>query len=827
MARSCPRCGSDLLITKYGNKYAIVCLRCRLRHALKAKSEKSAFQSFINSIEEGSVGLSTRDLKELKEEVKREGFEYDDLPQALKSLLMQSDSYPVRYKLFPESDARYGSSVEDSTLHPKIKEYLQKQGIQRLYEFQERAMELIKDGKDVVIVAPTASGKTEAFALPAVERILSSGKRNRVHALFIYPTKALARDQIKKFKLIEASTGVSFAVFDGDTPQKERAAILSSPPDILITNPDMLHVHLMLPGSDFKNLVLQADLLVLDEIHSYIGAFGTNIHFILKRLGRFKKLQLIGTSATIGNPREFSSQLFDREVEVVTEETGKKGPVHFLMIYPIERSDTSLVIDALKSLLWNKYRVLVFGNSHKNVEVLGRIAKKNKLKAEIHRAGLTTEMRHKAEDSFRSGELDALIATPTLELGIDIGDLDAVVSQLVNFTRLIQRIGRVGRKGQESIAILALRGNDPISTYYKNHPNDYFTDIEPAYIEPQNEVVAYYQMLAASLDMPLKEGEMGFEEVKEKLISDGLLRPSPMGLAPGNGTRRALRKYNIRGIGDNVVIMDGKRKIGERSMPMAARELHPGAVYLHRGRVYRSKSFKFIRGVGTAYVEQETEGDIKTEALRFSQPEMSEILEKKRCFSAELLYCRLRMTEVVHGYVVKNVYSDKKISQKPLKTPIRYTFETKGLVFTAPSPDGLVVPGKTGEEVLAGSFHALEHVLIESSNMLVGGGSGELGGVAMGASGTIFVYDGAPGGNGISKLLYDRFEEAAARSIKILQDCACVDDDGCPSCTYSYQCGNNNSPLHKAGAISSLRSLIDNEKTEVDLDELEGEKPIV
>ncbi|MFQ5815823.1 MAG: DEAD/DEAH box helicase [Candidatus Hydrothermarchaeaceae archaeon] len=827
MPRSCPRCSSDILITKYGNRYAIVCLRCRLRHAMEAEDEESAFQSFIDAIEKGTIGLSTRDLKELKAEVKREGFEYDDLPQALKALLMQRDSYPVKYKLFPESDARYGSSVEEAQLHPKVKEYLHKRGIRRLYEFQERAMGFIKGGRDVVIVAPTASGKTEAFALPIVEGILSSGKRGRVHALFVYPTKALARDQLKKFKLLEAETGVGFAVYDGDTPREEREAIASSPPAVLVTNPDMLHVHMMQRGSAFKNLALQANVLVLDEIHGYTGAFGTNIHFILKRFQRFKKLQLVGASATIGNPRDFASQLFDREVEVVTEETRKKGPVHFLMVYPIERSDTSIIIDALKNLVWNKYRVLVFANSHKNAEVLGRIAKRNKLKAEIHRAGLTREMRHRTEDGFRSGELDALIATPTLELGIDIGDLDAVVSQLVNFTRLIQRIGRAGRKGQESIAILALRGNDPISTYYKNHPTDYFTDIEPAYIEPKNEVVAYHQILAASMDTPLKGGELAFEEVKEKLAADGLLKSTPRGLAPAMGARRALGKYNIRGIGDSVAITAGKKRIGERSMPMAARELHPGAVYLHGGIAYRSKSFGFMHRVGTAQVERMRDEPVKTEALRFSQPEMVEILEKKRCFSAQLLYCKLRMTEVVHGYVEKDVYSDRKISQKPLSSPIRYTYETRGMVFTAPQPDELVIPGKTGEEVLSGSFHALEHVLIESSNMLVGGGSGEVGGVAMGASGTIFVYDGAPGGNGISKLLYDRFEEAVVRSHKILTECTCTNDDGCPSCTYSYQCGNNNSPLNKAGAISSLESLVGNAKTEVDMDEFADEKPIV
>jgi DEAD/DEAH box helicase domain-containing protein len=827
MPRPCPRCASDVLVTKYGDGYAIVCLRCRLRHAIQAEDEESAYKSFTSAIEAGVIGLSTRELKELKEEVAREGTKFDELPQALKSLLMQRGCYPVKYKLFHESDARYGSLVDGADLHPDVKDYLHRRGIQRLYAFQERAMKLIREGLDVIIVAPTASGKTEAFALPIVERILSSKKRGRIHAMFLYPTKALARDQLGKFKLMESIIGVKFAVFDGDTSKEERKNIIASPPDILITNPDMLHLHLMQRGSAFRELALQPEVLVLDEIHEYTGAFGSNIHFILKRLQRFKRLQLIGASATIGNPKDFASTLFDREVKLVTEETGKKGPVHFLMLYPIERSDTSLIIDALKNLLWNKFRVLVFANSHKNAEVLGRIAKKNKLRAAIHRAGLTREMRHEVEDSFRLGVLDALIATPTLELGIDIGDLDAVVSQLVNFTRLIQRIGRAGRKGQESIAILALRGDDPISTYYKNHPTDYFTDIEPAYIEPKNEVVAYHQLLAASMDMPLREGELGFDEVKERLISDGLLKPTARGLVPAKGARRALGKYNIRGIGDSVVIIEGGRRIGERSMPMAARELHPGAVYLHGGRIYRSKSFRFIHRTGQAEVERARDENIKTEALRFSQPEIIGIINKKRCFSAQLLYCNLRMTEIVHGYIEKDVYSNKKISQKPLSNPIRYTYETKGLAFTTPFPREIAPSGRTGEEFLSGSFHALEHVLIESSNMLVGGGSGELGGVAMGASGTIFVYDGAPGGNGISKLLYDRFEEAVTRSIKILQECSCISDDGCPSCTYSYQCGNNNTPLHKAGAISSLQRILENEKTEVDIDEFAGEKPIV
>ncbi len=825
MARACPRCGRDVLITKYKDGYGIVCLRCRLRHAVKAADEARAYDAFLEELAKGEVGLGSRALKELKEEVGAEGYEFDGLPQAVKGLLLQKENYPVRYKLFKETEGVYGSSIDASDLHPSLKQYLAKKWIQRLYRFQERAIELIMGGKNVAIVAPTASGKTEAFALPIVQRLLRSRKKG-VQALLVYPTKALARDQLKKFKELEEVSGVRFEVFDGDTSDKDRKRILASPPQVLITNPDMLHLHLMMHGSSFRGLILDIDYLVLDEIHEYTGAFGANVHFILKRLRRFKDFQIIGASATIGNPKEFAAQLFDKGVEIVEESTGKKGAVHFLMLYPIERSDTSLIIEALQNLVWNGYRILAFANSHKNAEVIARIAKRMKIRAAVHRAGLLREYRHEVEDSFRSGELDALVATPTLELGIDIGDLDAVVSQLVNFTRLIQRIGRAGRKGQESVAILALRGDDPISSYYKNHPDDYFTDIEPAYIEPRNEVVARFQILASSLDKPLKRGETGFQEIEDKLSAEGLLVNAPRGMVASIEAKRALAKYNIRGIGDSVVIREGKRIIGERSMPMAARELHPGAIYLHGGRSYRSKSFYFVYGVGTAYVGYEREEDVRTEALRFSQPELVAILERRRCFSAEVLYCKLKITEVVHGYVVKDVYSGKKLAQQSLEKPIMYTYETLGLVFAAP-PNEIAAPGKTSSEVLSGSFHATEHVLIESSNMLVGGGSGEIGGVAMGASGVIFVYDGAPGGNGLSKLLYDRFEEAVQRSLKILKECGCASEDGCPSCTYSYQCGNNNSPLHKTGAIASLEAFIQGAETEVEVEEYREEKPIV
>lgn len=826
---SCPSCGSGMLVSKTEKRFSLVCLRCGIRYFTAARDERAAYENFMAEFEKGKLKLETaRSFEELKREISKEGIEFELLPNAVKKLLLQKEN--VKYKLFKESEANYGSAVEKLNLHPAIKRFLRGKNIARLYEFQERAIEAILEDKNVVIVAPTASGKTEAFALPVVQKILEEKKSgieiNAVKALFIYPTKALARDQMQKLRAVEEATGVRFAVYDGDTTPAQRKKILESPPDILITNPDMLHLHLMRRYSDFRRLILTARFVVLDEIHEYIGAFGANLHFILRRLRRFCNFQMIGASATVGNPKEFAEKLFNASVEVIEEAQSKHGRMHFLMLYPHQRSYTSLILDALRELIGAEYRTLVFANSHKDAEAINRVARKSRLNVAIHRAGLTKRERHTVEDAFKAGKLAALIATPTLELGIDIGSVDAVVSMIVNFTRLVQRIGRAGRKGQESIAVLALRGEDPISTFYKNYPEKYFTDIEPAYVEPANEVLAYYQLLAAARDKPIGEEEFGeFEQVKQKLLAEGLLWKSARGFTPDyKAAGMALLGYNIRGIGGAVAIKCNNRKLGERAMPMAARELHPGALYLHGGELYRGKEFKFSAKAGEAIVEKAFDENLKTEALRFSLPEIVEIYETRKAFAAQMLYCKLRITEVVHGYVLKEIFSDRKIEEKTLEEPIKYSYETRGFLFAAPFPDRL--PYMDAEENLAGTFHAVEHVIIESSNMLVGGGAGEIGGIAT-SNGVIFVHDGAQGGNGLSKLLYDRFEEAAKRALSILQSCNCQRMDGCPSCTYSYRCGNNNKPLFKAGAIESLELLISGVETKAAKEELKEEKSYV
>ncbi|MEM4447484.1 MAG: DEAD/DEAH box helicase [Candidatus Jordarchaeales archaeon] len=845
----CPRCGEDLMFRELDSGgYLVYCTSCGLRFVTssEADSRVKAFIELQEALERGVVeelgkarleelGL-IRPLWSIEEELRRAGLTFNEVPPVVRDLLLGQD-YVVKYDLWKAVEPSKGVSVESSGLAPPLVHALRKAGIERLYKFQEEAISRILEGKNVLIVAPTATGKTEAFALPIFHMILQSRavfgglrvQRRGVSALFIYPTKALNRDQLAKLQALGRHAGITVAVLDGDTPQHERRKIYGNPPDVLITNFDMIDYHLK-RRDEFARIISTAKFVVLDEVHQYVGAFGANVHFILRRMKRiFGGFQVIGASATISNPEEFWARLVDGNVEVVKCSEGKRGRMHLVMLYPTGRSFRTMIVDALAKCIGAGLKTLVFANTHKDAETIFRIARRRGLNVLIHRGGLPEEHRREVEKKFKQGEAKCIIATPTLELGIDIGDLDAVVSMITGYTRFLQRIGRAGRKGQESICVVALRDEDPMSTYYKNHPETYFSDVDPAYVEPGNPVVAEYQILFAAMDKPLSPGEFQeFQPVIEKLKREGLLVERGGLLYATREARKKTARYNIRGIGEVVEIYEGKRRIGEREMPFAARELFPNAVYMHGGRNYLSKSFKFKGGVGIAEVEPLPDDyPYRTQALFHSQPEILETMERKKVFGVEALYCKLNVTQVVDQYVVREILSDEIVTMEPLAEPIEYSFDTLGIVFRAPQPD---LEGEMSEKdvdlFLAGSFHAVEHVVLESSNMLTGGGSGEVGGISMGTSGVIFAYDACPGGNGISLLLYNRLEEAFKRALNILEECGCESESGCPRCTHSWQCGSNNQPLSKPGAISSLRKIIKGEETTI-TEEYIREKSIV
>ncbi len=849
----CPDCGKPLDKSEHDFIYVFQCRFCGFSEKIYSENKSQAYESLVKrstvskerkihssrfSVPGSSPVFSPpQTIKEKKTLLTKCDINPESIPKAVLNIISNQDVDLVYFNyLPPKSPALAERPMElTSSLH----EYLKEKGFTSLYSFQVEAFEKIIQGMDTIIVAPTGTGKTEAFLLPVLQCIWNDNPnplmRRGVQAIIIYPTKALAKDQQKKVKEMGNKLSITCAIFDGDTPVSKREEIYSYPPDIMITNPDMLHYHLRRPV--FRSIIRSVKYIIVDEIHVAVGAFGSNLFFILKRLDRLTSypLQFIGASATIGNAKEFGTQLFDRPIETIQIDDARKSPTYLIMLYPSTVSQYTLTADVMRQLVHSDYKTLCFQNSHKNTEIVNLMTKKMKLRSAVHRAGLPQKYRERTEQAFRNGKLDCIIATPTLELGIDIGDVDAVVSSIVDFTSFVQRLGRAGRKGQESIGVLILRDNDPISTYYMSHPDTYFTDIRQGFVEPKNEIVSYYQLLAAAVEKSINLANfIDYSAVLKQLLDDNLLKKTNTGKLEIKNRKESIKKlskYSIRGIGDTIKLKNTQKKyIGERSMPMAARELHPGAIYLHGGRYYQSKTFTYypLLSAGEVLLEEISPVTHKTAAMRFAMPYVLEILEKKDIAGMEVRYCDLQINETIFGYQVSDIYTSELKSIEQID-PIEYSFKTKGFMFTMPSPEKILkkYPSKAPEELLGGTFHAVEHVLIESSSMLTGGGTAEIGGVSMGDSGTIFVYDGAKGGSGLSKLLYDRLKIGLSRSLEILKKCSCNTVDGCPRCTYSWQCGNGNKPLNKIGAIESISILFEEKVKIIPIDDFQNYTPYI
>ncbi len=821
----CPRCRGNLNVDRiYDGRYLFSCPKCGFVAPARSDRPEDAYLELLERYEEGGLesfdfeGL-VRSKEEVDEMIGKFGLKRSDLPESLRRILYSDKDYLVTYKLMEMEEPELGPRVEELGLSEPLTYALKGRGIERLYKFQAEAIRLILEGKDVVIAAPTGSGKTEAFTIPILERLVRGmelvgfrTRRGKVRSLFVYPTKALARDQLLKLRALVYPLGVKIDVFDGDTPKAKRERMLEDPPDILLTNFDIIHYHLM-RRSPYSTLFKGIEYLVVDEAHVYTGTFGSNVHFILKRLSRFSDFQVVASSATIKNPKEFCSSLFGREVEVVEGGRGRHGSTHFAMLFPTLRGHRSLVLEALKYLIGEGRKVLIFSNSHLGAELTAFYARRLGLRVEVHRAGILPKKREELEAKFRSGEIKALSSTPTLELGIDIGGVDAVISDLVNVSRLIQRTGRVGRRGEESVALVALRNDDPISQYYKDNPDDYFRDFEVGYIDPRNPVILEHQLVAMALDSPLKLEEVeGYEEAVERLESEGYLKERAGRLYPDyRACRSKLRGYDIRGCGEQVSIYLEGRKLGFRSLPQALEELHPDAIYFLGGRRYRSLSWEYSKGFGRVEVERVPDSyPYYTRALREERPTVRSIVERKKAFGIDVAYCELDIEKSVIGYVNYRIGEEKPVEEHYLESPVSYEFSTKGLVLMAPHPEGL------SEEEEMGSFHATEHVLIEGTNLVTGGVSKDMGGITMGNTGLIIIYDGSVGGNGASRALYDRLEAAIERARKMLKGCPCSSESGCPRCTYSYRCGNNNRYLNKLGAIRVLDMIVKGVETSLE-----------
>lgn len=813
----------------------VSCGKCGIEDLLEfSKNIDEVFLEFLSRYDNGLVtenglseGLKDEGIVRAESEIKKMiGKNKPD--KITEEILFSKKDYVSQYKILSNPEPKMGCKVEDLGLDEAIIKHLKELGISHFYKFQEDAIMEITYGENVVIEAPTASGKTEAFLIPVIQKIKKDSSEGNVFAIFVYPTKALARDQFPKIKKFAEKIGIRVSVFDGDTEMAERRDIIDNPPHILVTNFDVLHYH-MWHQTKFSSILNSTRVLVTDEAHVYSGIFGSNVHYIIKRLKRIcaNKIQFVAASATLDDAKEFCEKLFGEKMQKI-QGSGKRGQTDFVMLFPSLRTQRALMVELTKKLTQKNHKTMVFNNSHLNSELLAIQAKKQKVNIKVHRAGLMANYRTSVEKQFKEDMLDAISCTPTLELGIDVGNVDCVISSTIPVNRLVQRIGRAARKGQKGYAFLAL-GNDPISQYYKNHPDDYFEDVEKTYIDPKNPFVEEFQVLAMACDKPISKHELKEhqEVIEHHIIKENLKEFNNRIIPNFDKINSLLNEYSIRGIGKSIDIFLNNKKVGDRILPIALEELHKDAIYFLAGTRYKVKEFDYPEKSYAKIEKIPRDYPYYTKALTEEWPTIETVFEKREARGIEVAFCKLHIEKKVYGYV--NIELGQEVTQGEkvlLDTPLEYDFVTKGIVFHAPRPLKVIEDAEDEEYAEASGYHATEHVVIEGSNMITGGVSQDLGGISLGTSGLIFIYDGAIGGSGASKALYDRFEKALERSMFIVKECPCKNEAGCPRCTFSYRCGNNNEYLHKYSALEILERINSGEKTQL-IDPTEGDRPLV
>jgi len=714
-----------------------------------------------------------------------------------------------------------GPAVQDLGLSEAVVRILLKRGIRRLYKFQFEAYKHTLNGRNVVISAGTGTGKTEAFFLPLLKKASEEVGPNP-RALVFYPTKALARDQLKRFSdyMVFGVTNVS--VYDGDTPRSVRARIASRPTTIVITNPDMVHVGLVY-SPHVRKFVASANIMVFDELHIYEGVLGSHMHHLFQRVKmcRGSTPQVIASSATIGNPKEFAESLFGEEFIEVRGTAMRRGTAVHALIFSGLLSRWSITVFVSKFLASRGLRFIVFVDSQQLAEMLTNILRSRYgIEVLVHRAGIPAEIRRKVESDLRDGRIQGVVSTPTLELGIDIGSLDAVVlvAPPPSYAKYLQRAGRAGRRRKGYI--VTILSDDPVDSYYARNPEKFFDqDIPPSTIEPQNEEVVKTHLIAFLLQQGrAREGDLPqvWKSVIGDLLSEGLLRVRGEIVFPQfSEARRYLSlREGIRSPGPVVklVDVDTDQEIAERELPRALLELYPGSLYLYLGRPYRTVELDLSKL--RAYLERTDDAlEFYTRPLYTVDVSNFEVTATRDSeLGVKLAYAHVELEMMVGGYVAKDLFSGGIIETQHYGKPIAFRYPTKAVLTKFEEFDEL------GFEGMAEAYHAIEHAIISATRVVCGAGLGDMGGVSY-PSGDIVFYDADMGGSGLAKLLYSRFEKAVDVAYSIVSRCDC--DDGCPKCVFSPYCGNNNRVLSRRKAAYVLKQTIDG-RPAVFLKPLEG-----
>jgi DEAD/DEAH box helicase domain-containing protein len=795
-----------------------------------------------------------------------------DLAFADVTAALADDDRVVHLEWFADRPARH--AVVDPPLSDEVLAAL---GVTRLWTHQAAAVAAVRQQQSVVVTTATASGKSLCYQAPIAEAAVraSHGDGPPATALAIYPTKALARDQLGTFAAMGLDAVVAGA-YDGDCTPAERRWVRSNA-NVVLTNPEMLHVGILPGHEQWARFLRNLRHVVIDELHVLRGMFGSHMAHVLRRLRRLcdhygADPTFVFTSATIGQPARLAAELCGKPVADISDDGSPRGRRLFVLWNPNvpdgpdnaspgdngqgddEQPDAGLV-DAgddgydpwaptarrrsasadsamLTGLLVGKgRRTLTFCRGRRGTEVLAAEVRR-RLPASMadsvqpYRGGLLAAERRAVEQALFSGELRAVVATTALELGIDVGGLDAVVLNGFPGTTasMWQQVGRAGRGSEPSVAIL-VAGDDQLDQWFMAHPDQVFTrPAEPAVINPANPYVLTDQLACAAYELPLAADDHRWwpdllDEAVRLLVLDDAVRIRPRHrlrlagpVAVWAGSQRPAIGVGLRSAATGevrIVTTDGTL-IGTVDHGRAPRQVHPGAVYLHQGRPWRVQSLDLAGH--EAVVVPAPDGE-HTTARTTTDIEVLEIDETTTTGDVTLAVGAVSVRSQVTSYQRIETRTGQLLGSVELDLPAQL-LDTRAFWFTV--PPSVCTAAQVGTAELPGSLHAAEHAAIGMLPLFAICDRSDVGGVSTPLHldtglPTVFIHDAHPGGGGMADLAFGRATQLLTATTEVIAACGCA--DGCPSCVQSPKCGNGNEPLDKHGAHRLLSAVLAADQT--------------
>ena len=698
--------------------------------------------------------------------------------------------------------------------------FLERSGL-TLYSHQAELLDRWHAGEDVVLATQTASGKSLAYNL-AVGEVLSNDAG--ATALYLFPTKALARDQLAGLVELDQALGLAAdpAAYDGDTPAARRAG-LRSRSRILVTNPWALHEYLASTVA-WQHFLGRLRVVVVDEAHRYRGVYGAHVAFLLRRLQRIcarlgTEPRFLLASATIANPAEHATALLGRPVAAV-EEDGSAFPGRIVVCWDSladpSRSAASQAARLVATLAAAGHQTLCFTGSRAGAELVADWAAAMAPTTTVspYRAGYHPRERREIEERLRNGQLDAVVSTNALELGIDIGGLEAVV--LTGYPGTVaatwQQIGRAGRAGRAALAVL-VAGDDPLDQYVVRHPELVFgAKVERAVLPLSNPGVLVGELACAAAELPLRPGDgaafgPGFAAAVRDLEAEGILAAGPAGHIFAGSFRpaSAVRLDGSAAASVEVRSPEGTVEVLERDR--ALREAYPGAVLVHRGLRYRVSRLDLDAGLAESTATDAAE---HTAAVTSRRYELGDVEETRVAGDWTVSLGAVRIHQQVVGYKLRR--GDEVLATERLELPPT-VLTTRG-IWPRPLADATgsdpATPLGAIQATPLGALHAAEHALVHVLPLLAMADRGDAGGLSTttdGATGQplVVLYDGYEGGSGIAEMAFEHFAELATLALDLAASCTC--EQGCPRCVYDRACGSDNQPMDRLGAVAVLGSL--------------------